>query len=343
MRVTSSRSVLTLVAALLLACGGESLDDITGLATPDPSEGEDFSAEITAAEGGTLASTEATMSLYVPPGALAADTELTLHVSERQGSTRTSVYELGPEGTQFEEPVTITVQYDGDARDRHPVLAWKDGGTWKPLPGSASRDNAVVAKVNHFSQFAVILVDEVATNDEGVGDESTAVYFTWTDASTDLTWQVPSAVHWMGWQEGMDYCSQLELEGGGWHLPTISELRSLIRECPATETGGACGVTDECTEQYACWGDGVDVCNGCEDGGCNWDPALHSDTESQCLPAYWSSSLYAIDLPTPLPPEEDEAWGVMFAGGAITHNWRSAERTPGLASKWKVRCVRPAP
>ena len=50
----------------------------------------------------------------------------------------------------------------------------------------------------------------------------------------------------MTWQETMDYCGNLSLDGGGWWLPHISELRSLMRESSSSgcywpeELGGTC-------------------------------------------------------------------------------------------------------
>ena len=88
-----------------------------------------------------------------------------------------------------------------------------------------------------------------------------------------LEWQNPPADGTMTWQEANDYCASLSLDGqGDWHLPTISELRALIRGCTATETGGICGVTDDCLSYEDC---GDSTCNGCEPyqgpaAGCYW-------------------------------------------------------------------------
>ena len=45
----------------------------------------------------------------------------------------------------------------------------------------------------------------------------------WSDASNDS----------MNWYDAVEYCKDL-----GGRLPTISELRTLIQNCSATETGG---------------------------------------------------------------------------------------------------------
>ena len=141
-------------------------------------------------------------------------------------------------------------------------------------------------------------------------------------------WQDPSPGGAHNWEAAMRYCDTLDLGGhgpGSWHLPTISELRSLIRGCPATETGGACGVTDECLGE-GCWD--LDACVGCEPiagpgtGGAYW-PAGFSGP----LGAYWSSSSVA---------------GVSHLMWVVGFYWGLVGGRDGSADVG-VRCVRSVP
>jgi hypothetical protein len=50
------------------------------------------------------------------------------------------------------------------------------------------------------------------------------------DPATNLTWQRGLDGTVRTWEQARDYCSGLALAGGGWRLPTMSELQSLIDE-----------------------------------------------------------------------------------------------------------------
>lgn len=124
------------------------------------------------------------------------------------------------------------------------------------------------------------------------------------------------ASSYMKWQDAVDYCDNLNESGySDWHLPTISELRTLIKNCPGSQTGGSCGVTDSCLS-------GGCVNDAC--GGCDFDESGgHSKLgDTDCL---WSSSIFADNT--------DTAWIVSFNFGYLNNYYKTEPSCD-------VRCVR---
>lgn len=133
----------------------------------------------------------------------------------------------------------------------------------------------------------------------------------------------------MDWGEAIQYCESLSVDGGGWHLPTIGELRTLVRGCPDTEIDGSCDVLDAtCLTFFTCWN--PDLCSGCPlmsgpgEGGMYWPQGIQGDC---CL--YWSSSLQE-DL-------DDSAWAIGFSTAGILGG---GTKDFGVGTGYFVRCVR---
>lgn len=83
----------------------------------------------------------------------------------------------------------------------------------------------------------------------------------WVDSLRGLTWQAHPLERTMNLGMANERCERSTLLGfDDWRLPTISELRTLIRGCPATQTGGPCKVTDSCLSGKRC--ESKD-CEGC--------------------------------------------------------------------------------
>jgi hypothetical protein len=147
------------------------------------------------------------------------------------------------------------------------------------------------------------------------------------DPTTGLCWQDWTDGGGGYWDDAVAYCAALSLGGyDDWRLPTISELRSLIRGCPATETGGSCGVVDTCLS-FDCWSA---RCEGCPvrdaSTGVYASPELGGCGGDRC----WSSS-------HPYPDGRGDsayAWYVQFGNGRV---WF------GEVTSMFVRCVRPGP
>jgi len=131
----------------------------------------------------------------------------------------------------------------------------------------------------------------------------------WTDKASGLTWQVVPTGGNLDWAAAKSHCSKLDLAGGGWRLPKVGELRTLIRGCAATEDGGSCNVEEGDCLAWSCW-DGL--CSGCSPGGgpadgCYWPGEIRGTCGW-----YWSSS--------PVEDGDDDAWGVHFDGGCVYYS-----------------------
>jgi len=110
--------------------------------------------------------------------------------------------------------------------------------------------------------------------------------------------------------DAVTYCEDL-----GGRLPTISELRTLVQNCPATETGGVCRVTDSCLSIEDCWND---LCRGCE-YSYSGKYSVFGDTGT-----LWSSSKRSGDS------------GVLWY---LRYRWASVEDESSYGPA-HVRCVR---
>jgi Protein of unknown function (DUF1566) len=167
-----------------------------------------------------------------------------------------------------------------------------------------------------------------ASNDAQAGKKIDSNAETWVDASTGLMWQKVPLDKKKTWRKAVDNCETLNLAGfRDWRLPTIGELRSLIRGCSATRTGGTCQVTDENRKHSLSWSK---HCYGCKNkkgpgpGGAYWPNELSGKVK-----AYWSSSMVS--------DADTQQWIIYFQGAGFS-------AVAGLYSipprRAYVRCVR---
>lgn len=145
----------------------------------------------------------------------------------------------------------------------------------------------------------------------------------WKDPGSGLTWQVTPTGGMMNWAAAQAHCDNLRLGNyRDWRLPTLMELRGLVRGCPVTRIGGACGVTGRCLQRRCA----NVACKGCE-------PKKGPGADGNYWPAplagegwwYWSSS--------PVTDVQNGAWGVYFHIGGVGAEVMDAD--------YRVRCVRP--
>ena len=142
----------------------------------------------------------------------------------------------------------------------------------------------------------------------------------WTDTTSNLMWQKESKSGRLDWESAIEHCDSLVYaDYHDWRLPSISELRSLVRGCPVTEPDGECGVTDSCVILSECWDD----CSGCkwDEGpgkeGCYWPKEIKgtrqlvsnvlSDFSCDCF--FWSST---EDPDYSYASYGYKAWGISF-------------------------------
>ena len=144
----------------------------------------------------------------------------------------------------------------------------------------------------------------------------------YTDNKNGLMWSSKSPKR-MEWEDAVAYCKNLN-EGNlsDWRLPTISELRTLIQNCPATETGGECKVTDSCLSSNECFDD---ACKSCYH---DYDRDKFSKLGENHYAELWSSSVLS-DYP-------GNAWYVDFYRGGSVDD----DIIKNVTSHHNVRCVR---
>src|SRR5215831_5552675 len=113
--------------------------------------------------GGAVSSSDGNLAVSIPAGALPGDVTITTEpaVAPAEGAVST-VYEIGPTGTQFAMPVTLTLHYDmamlNGAAESSLRVATFANGAWQLLPGAVVDMNAktVSGVTTHLSPYAVI-------------------------------------------------------------------------------------------------------------------------------------------------------------------------------------------
>ena len=131
--------------------------------------------------------------------------------------------------------------------------AW-DGSSWQPSDAPSYNEKPSETECRFIcnsgykwdgSKCSLQNVKEIA----GCSPESPTPCY---DSSSGLIWSA-KAPDEMLYYDAIDYCDNL-VEGGlgDWHLPTISELRTLIQNCLWTVTGGNCNITDDCLSAEYC-------------------------------------------------------------------------------------------
>jgi len=189
---------------------------------------------------------------------------------------------------------------------------------------------------------------EQVCNEDGTAwaDCECTMYSYWNDPATNLTWQDPQKDGYDNADGGVEpadairYCEEVAFGGyNDWRLPTIEELRTLVRGNPGTETGGECplvndGVSSDmnnpaCAPNTLFGGPGTGTAEGCY-----WPPEL-AGTCNKPDPAVNLYLEYVSS--TRCPDEPTKGWYgvIMFESGAVCWNH--------INTIADVRCVRTGP
>lgn len=119
--------------------------------------------------GGQLTNVDGSGALLIPAGALSASTPISMIATTGAGDFAPTL-DLGPDGTQFNVPVTLTMPYEPSRlppgvlpRDLRVVMF--DGTGWREVAGSAVDEDAATlsAPISHFSTYSVSVGPNGAT------------------------------------------------------------------------------------------------------------------------------------------------------------------------------------
>ncbi len=189
-------------------------------------------------------------------------------------------------------------------------------------------------------------VKEQVCKDDGSGwapcVACTNTYTYWNDPSTNLTWQDPQKDAYndkdigVSQPDGVQYCKELVLGGyNDWRLPTIDELRTIVRGNPHTETDGDCPMTEgsprATMNDPGCMP--ITEYGGPGEGGCYWTPELNGT----CDKPDPAANGHPLETCTATVSSDNPEWiaDVMFDNGAAPFNH--------ILSYADVRCVRTGP
>jgi hypothetical protein len=156
-------AVAALSVSLILASGAG-----CGGAAPVPRDTSDAPAmAVISTEGGRVERGRGAVVLEIPPGALERPTAVTISVaSDGPAGTVGTVYDFGPSGLIFDQPVKVVFSYaelalSAEERRRLSVVRSEDG-RWVPL-SEQTLDEAearVTGLTMHFCRHALMLVGQ---------------------------------------------------------------------------------------------------------------------------------------------------------------------------------------
>jgi hypothetical protein len=113
--------------------------------------------------GGQVKSADGQIAVVLPAGAVASSVNVTVQPIESPGAGAVGqVFELGPSGMVFAQPVTLTFHYTaadiGQAQPGELQVATFAAGVWTPVASTVDLASSTVSgQVSHFSPWALVL------------------------------------------------------------------------------------------------------------------------------------------------------------------------------------------
>jgi hypothetical protein len=167
----SRRRAVAAVSLFGLAFAACTTPTPTG-AIPDATA--DTAQAVIGTAGGTLSTPDGVLTLAVPRGAVDRDVLFTVGPTPAPllGALGLT-FEIGPAGTQFAVPATVTLRYAdgerGDAAASDLLVATVVAGLWQPLPSEHvdATARSVSAQTPHLSPFALVTSAALVTPDAG--------------------------------------------------------------------------------------------------------------------------------------------------------------------------------
>ena len=208
----------------------------------------------------------------------------------------------------------VCSEFYGDGEcNGHNVIACSEGGNaWYEVEGT---DIKFYCEDGDCSDAAYDLFDYCNSDSSDYGDTSSDYGDTssdYGDTSSDsssgscttidgYTWSSYAGAK--TWYDAIEYCSTLDECGySDWHLPTISELRMIIKNCPKTEIGGTCSVSDpDCLFNFDgnCYNESCEGCGDVDDYASHYSKLGNENDYflwSSSTNADWSDVAWRLDL-----------------------------------------------
>jgi hypothetical protein len=169
-------SLIGLLCLQLAAMGG----------APSP---KTITQHVSAAQGGTVTSPSGGLTLSIPPGALAKDTDITIEeLAPGEGLVLGPTYDLGPTSLKFQKPATLTLHFkpadipEGYEKEDVAITEVKPQGiSGAPdAAGSAQSDPIITAGLNFLESEVNVAAGTVIARIEHFSRYSARAYISYT-------------------------------------------------------------------------------------------------------------------------------------------------------------------